>query len=314
MRLGTTISALFVACAALIAPAAGQSPCPANPNALGLARTVEVDTTGGPGFGFEQYKAHDFLVLKEVVLTFDDGPWPGNTAAVLAALAHHCVKATFFPVGKHALWHPEILKQVAAAGHSIGGHTWSHANLGNPKSAPAAKRAKGAAEPESSKQDRGVEEIEKGFSAVKLALSGPPAPFFRFPFLKDPKELLDYLGTRNIAVFSHDLDSFDFKMRKPEDVIKSVMTKLERKGKGIVLMHDFQQATAKAVPDLLNLLKEKGYRIVHMKAKKPLATIAQWDEAAKSEIKGVIGGDRPTSSVIRTIEEAPAASATAAKK
>jgi peptidoglycan/xylan/chitin deacetylase (PgdA/CDA1 family) len=311
MRLGTTISASLLAWAVFIAPAAAQSPCPGNPHALGLARTVEVDTTGGPGFGFEQYKAHDFLVLNEVVLTFDDGPWPGNTPAVLAALAHHCVKATFFPVGKHALWHPEILKQVAAAGHSIGGHTWSHANLGAQKAASPRKRGKGAAEPESSGQDRGIEEIEKGFSAVKLALGNNPAPFFRFPFLKDPKELLDYLGTRSIAIFSHDLDSFDFKMRKPEDVIKSVMTKLERKGKGIILMHDFQQATAKAVPDLLNLLKEKGYKVVHMKAKTPLKTIAQWDEAAKSEIKGVIGGDRPTSSVIRTIEEAPAASTTA---
>src|SRR5215510_1511732 len=70
--------------------------CP-NPNALGLARTVEVDTTGGPGFGFEQYKAHDFLVQREVVLTFDDGPWPVNTRAVLDALAQHCVKAIFFP-------------------------------------------------------------------------------------------------------------------------------------------------------------------------------------------------------------------------
>jgi peptidoglycan/xylan/chitin deacetylase (PgdA/CDA1 family) len=307
MRLGTAISVSFVACAAFITPAAGQSPCPGNPNALGLARTVEVDTTGGPGFGFEHYKAHDFLVLNEVVLTFDDGPWPGNTPAVLAALAHHCTKATFFPVGKHALWHPEILKQVAAAGHTIGGHTWSHANLAGAKT--AAKRAKGAAEPESSLHDRGVEEIEKGFSAVKLALGSPPAPFFRFPFLKDPKDQLEYLGSRNIAVFSTDLDSFDFKMRKPEDVIKSVMTRLERKGKGIILMHDFQQATAKAAPDLLNLLKEKGYKVVHMKAKTPLATIAQWDEAAKGEIKGAIGGDRPTSSVIRTIDEAPSATA-----
>ncbi len=308
MRLGTAIWLSLFACAAFTGPAAGQGPCPGNPNALGLARTVEVDTTGGPGFGFEQYKAHDFLVLKEVVLTFDDGPWPGNTPAVLAALAHHCVKATFFPVGKHALWHPEILKQVAAAGHTIGGHTWSHANLASLKTPFAVKRAKVAAEPEN-KHDRGVEEIEKGFSAVKLALGAPPSPFFRFPFLKDPKDQLEYLGTRNIAVFSHDLDSFDFKMRKPEDVIKSVMTKLERKGKGIILMHDFQQATAKAVPDLLDQLKEKGYKVVHMKAKTPLATIAQWDEAAKAEIKGAIGGDRPTSSVIRTIDEAPAQAA-----
>ena len=100
---------------------------------------------------------------------------------------------------------------------------------------------------------------------------------------------MDYLGTRNIAVFSHDLDSFDFKMRKPEDVVKSVMSKLEKKGKGIILMHDFQQATAKAVPDLLTELKAKGYKVVHMRAKTPLATLAQWDEAAKGEIKGAVG-------------------------
>ena len=146
MRLGTAISVSVIAFAAFTAPAAAQSPCPGNPNALGLARTVEVDTTGGPGFGFEQYKAHDFLVLNEVVLTFDDGPWPGNTTAVLAALAHHCTKATFFPVGKHALWHPEILKQVAVAGHTIGAHTWSHVNLAKVKA------------------DKATEEIEKGGS------------------------------------------------------------------------------------------------------------------------------------------------------
>jgi peptidoglycan/xylan/chitin deacetylase (PgdA/CDA1 family) len=280
-----------------VAPAFAQGRAPgscANPNALGLARTVEVDTTGGPGFGFEQYKAHDFLLLREVVLTFDDGPWPNNTRAVLAALAEHCVKATFFPIGKHALWHPEILKEVAAAGHTIGGHTWSHANLGKMKG------------------DKATEEIEKGFSAIKIALGAPPSPFFRFPYLKDPKEELDYLGTRNIAIFSHDLDSFDFKMRKPEDVIKSVMTKLEKKGKGIILLHDFQQATAKAVPELLNQLKANGYKVVHMKAKTPVATLAQWDEAAKGEVKGAVGGDRPTTSVVRTIEEAQPASATTA--
>src|SRR5437763_12013885 len=102
--------------------------CP-KPTALGISRIVEVDTTGGPGFGFEHFKEHDFLRPKEVVLTFDDGPWPNNTPAVLAALAAQCVKATFFPIGKHATWHPEILKQVAAAGHSIGTHTWSPADL-----------------------------------------------------------------------------------------------------------------------------------------------------------------------------------------
>jgi len=293
MRIPTTLAATLVLSGLSLtgAWAQGQAGSCANPNALGLARTVEVDTTGGPGFGFEQYRAHDFLLQREVVLTFDDGPWPANTRAVLDALAQHCVKAIFFPIGKHALWHPEILKEVAAAGHTIGGHTWSHANLG---------KAKG---------DKGIEEIEKGFSAVKLALGGPPAPFFRFPFLQDPKDLMEYLGTRNIAVFSHDLDSFDFKMRKPEDVIKSVMTKLERKSKGIILLHDFQQATAKAIPDLLAELKAKGYKVVHMKAKASLTTLPQWDDAARSEIKGVTASDRPTSSVVRTLDETPPATA-----
>src|SRR5215468_3510212 len=113
------------------AAAASQTLAPTakNANALGTSRIVEVDTSGGPGFGFEHFKEHDFLRPKEVVLTFDDGPWPKNTPAVLAALASHCTKATFFPIGKHATYHPEILKQVAAAGHTIGSHTWSHATL-----------------------------------------------------------------------------------------------------------------------------------------------------------------------------------------
>jgi peptidoglycan/xylan/chitin deacetylase (PgdA/CDA1 family) len=75
-----------------------------------------VFTTGGPGFGFEHFKSHDFLREGEVVLTFDDGPWPKNTPAVLAALAAHCTKAIFFPIGLHATYEPGILKQVAAAG------------------------------------------------------------------------------------------------------------------------------------------------------------------------------------------------------
>jgi len=299
MRLGTAITVSCLAFAASAAPALAQKaqPC-ANPGAMGLARTVEIDTTGGPGFGFEQYKQYDFLVLKEVVLTFDDGPWPVNTRAVLDALAQECVKATFFPIGKHALWHPEILKEVVAAGHTVGGHTWSHANLS--KGTGKSKGDKTA----DAKNDKAIEEIEKGFSAVKIALGAPPQPFFRFPYLQDPKEAVAYLGSRNIAIFSHDLDSFDFKIHKPDDVVKSVMSKLEKKGKGIILMHDFQAGTAKALPALLADLKAKGYKVVHMRAKAPLATLAQWDEAAKGEMKGTGSPDRPVSSVIRTIEEA----------
>ena len=269
------------------APVAKIPPCAANPDGLGVSRVVEIDTTGGPGFGFEHYKAYDFLQNKEVVLTFDDGPWPGTTKAVLDALANHCTKATFFTIGKHALYHPEILKTVAAAGHTIGTHTWSHVDLS--KLTP----------------DQAKEEIEKGFSAVKLALGGAPASFFRFPQLKGPPDMEAYLGSRNVGIFSTDIDSFDFKHgKKPEAVVKTVMEKLDKKGKGIVLLHDFQKVTAAAIPTLLTELKAKGYKIVHLKSKAPATTIASFDADMEKGARGFVAGAAPgqaPSSVIKTI-------------
>jgi len=263
--------------------AAPDPGCPGNPNALGVSRVVEIDTTGGPGFGFEHFKAYDFLKINEVVLTFDDGPWPNNTPAVLAALAAHCTKALFFPIGKHALWHPEILKQVAEAGHTIGSHTWSHADL-------------------SKKNVVGKDEIEKGISAVQAALGESRlSPFFRFPYLRQPPELQTYLGERNIATFSTDLDSFDFKLRKPEQVIDSVMKKLKKRGKGIILMHDFQQHTAQALPELLRQLQAGGYKVVWIRAKDTLKPLPQYDAMMTQEIKGGGNAARPISSVVRTI-------------
>ena len=247
-------------------PAKSAGGACSNPNALGVARTVEIDTTGGPGFGFEHFSQHDFLRDHEVVLTFDDGPWP-TTPAVLKALADECVKATFFTIGKHATYYPEIVRQVAAAGHTVGSHTWSHADLSRKK------------------KEEAIDEIEKGISAVKWALDdqGQAAPFFRFPALRHPPELVTYLGERNIAIFSTDMDSFDFKMRKPEQVIKSVMTKLEKHGKGIVLMHDFQHATSEAVPELLAQLKANGYKIVHMKARVAVKSLPKYDEELQKD-------------------------------
>src|SRR5919108_3031802 len=214
------------------APVSTRPPCN-NPNALGIGRTVEIDTTGGPGFGFEHFKELDFLKDKEVVLTFDDGPWEKNTPAVLKALADECTTGIFFSIGKHATYYPEILKEVYKAGHTIGTHTWSHVALVNKKLS----------------EDQRKEEIEKGISAVKWALGGvAPAPFFRFPALQHPPEMLTYLGERNIASFSCDIDSFDFKYRgtKPMDL---VMKGLEKKGKGILLLHDYQKHTAEFLPE-----------------------------------------------------------------
>jgi peptidoglycan/xylan/chitin deacetylase (PgdA/CDA1 family) len=282
------------------APAsAAASSCPGNPNALGVSRVVEVDTTGGPGFGFEHFKTHDFLRPGEVVLTFDDGPWPKNTPMVLQALAYHCTKAIFFPIGLHATYEPGILKQVAAAGHAVGSHTWCHQDLSKTTGhcRVGEKTVSVTYDPK--------DEIEMGISAVRWAVGGPTAPYFRFPALRQPPELIQYLGQRNIAIFSTDFDSFDFKARKPEQVRQAVMAKLKKFGKGIVLMHDFQHATAEAAAALLNDLKAGGYKVVFMKPKDSITTVASYDEKLLKEIKTTSGGasDRPTSTVIKTISE-----------
>ncbi len=276
-----------VARAPAAAPAPAKAPC-ANPDAIGIGRTVEIDTTGGPGFGFEHFKQLDFLRDKEVVLTFDDGPWPGNTPSVLKALAEECTTGIFFIIGKHATYYPEILKQVAAAGHTVGTHTWSHIALVNKKL---------------SEQQR-KDEIEKGFAAVKWALGGKaPAPFFRFPALQHPPEMVTYLGERNIAMFSCDLDSFDFKAKNAQQIIDTVMRKVDKLGKGIILMHDFHKHTAEALPELLKKLKAGGYKVVAMRAKAPADVLAKYEEEIVKEAKLPTVSARPVNSVVQTISE-----------
>jgi peptidoglycan/xylan/chitin deacetylase (PgdA/CDA1 family) len=288
----TTLAATPSAAAPQPQPAPSATAIPAcdKPGGMGLARIVEIDTTGGPGFGFEHFKQYDFLRDKEVVLTFDDGPWPGNTPAVLKALADECLKATFFEIGKHATWHPEITKQVIEAGMTVGTHTWSHKDLARNPYANDIEQAKA--------------EIEMGISAVHMAAGGGKvAPFFRFPALQHPPQLLSYLAERNIGVFSTDIDSRDFKLHKPEDVIKSVMSQLEKHGKGIILIHDFKHHTAEAIPELIRQLKAGGYKMVHMVPKGEVTTVPKYDEMLSHEDKLSSNNTRPESSVIRTIGE-----------
>lgn len=281
------------------APAAAPAPAPApvqqtttctNPNALGVSRVVEIDTTGGPGFGFDHFKQFDFLTDKEVVLTFDDGPWPVNTPAVLKALADECTKGLFFSVGKHATYHPEILRQVLAQGHTVGTHTWSHVNLNGKKMT----------------EQMAKDEVEKGISAVKWALGTNPSPFFRFPQLQHNPAIVSYFGTRNVAMFSTDIDSFDFrKGATPEKIIETVMTRLDKLGKGIILMHDFQKHTGEAMPALLARLKAGGYKVVQMKAKTTLQSLPEYDEALMKDMKVPTAGTsmRPISSVVQTVSQ-----------
>jgi peptidoglycan/xylan/chitin deacetylase (PgdA/CDA1 family) len=233
-----------------------------NANALGVSRVLTVDTAAGPQFGSVQY--HDLQPLKdkEVVLTFDDGPSGAHTPTVLAALAAHCTKATFFMVGRMAAAYPKLVRQVAADGHSIGLHTWSHRNL----KAMSARRAAG--------------EIELGASVVSHALGRPTAPFFRFPYLADPNSMISYLKGKGVGIFSIDIDSYDFRTRSGARMQRTVMRQLKKRGRGIILMHDIQTSTARGIRGLLDALKEGGYKVVHVVPKSTFKTRAEYDAKA----------------------------------
>ena len=253
-----------------------QSKCRQGPNALGVSRTVEIDATGGPRFGRMQYRDHDFLQEGEVVLTFDDGPHPKFTPEILDALDEHCTKATFFVLGQRALSFPAQLREVGRRGHTIGTHTWSHANLGRSS----------AAQIES--------QIELGISAVQLALDGPTAPFFRFPYLSDPASAQAYLKSRDIVNISIDVDSHDFRTKSPSRMISNVMRGLQQKKKGIILWHDIQPSTGNGIRQMLAELKSRGYRVVHIQPKQSQSTIAAYDERLERD-----RGGRPRVAAVR---------------
>jgi hypothetical protein len=185
---------------------------------------------------------------------------------VLEALAAHCTKATFFVVGRMAVADPEMVREYARLGHTIGIHTWSHANLHS--ITPLKART----------------EIELGFSAVQQALGKPVAPFFRFPYLADTKSMTTHLQERQVAIFSIDLDSKDFRTRDPGTVHRRVMGDLARAKKGIILFHDIQPSTARALPSLLADLKAKGYRVVHLQPKAEATTMPEFDVVAQREL------------------------------
>jgi len=266
---GAALRAIEIASAtaALVALVVSASPTAAiacdNPDkALGVARVVEIDTSGGPIFGSmtKREKEESFLAEGEVVLTFDDGPVPWVTKPILDTLDRFCTKATFFSVGEMALSYPAMVKEVLARGHTVGTHTWSHPNNLRRLSA-----------------DKARDEIERGFAAVALAASGDIAPFFRFPGLNDSDELLAYLQSRSIASFTVDVISNDSFIGSPQRIADRTLKQAAARGGGILLFHDLKRPTAKALPAILAGLKAKGFKVVHLRAKTPVVPLATLD-------------------------------------
>jgi peptidoglycan/xylan/chitin deacetylase (PgdA/CDA1 family) len=247
--------------------AAGVDACAARTDMLGLSRVIEVDAARGPMFGSSPQGAFDVLGDREVILTFDDGPLRPYTAQVLKALAAHCTKATFFMVGRMAVADPAMVKEVAKHGHTIGAHTWSHAKL------------------QTVGLNEARDEIELGFSAVTKALGRPIAPFFRFPYLRMSNTAIGYLKSRDVASFYIDIDSRDFDTRDRATLERRVLAQLAKRGKGILLFHDIQPSTAQALKGILDKLKMRGYKVVHMVPKTNATTLAKFDTLAARKIE-----------------------------
>jgi peptidoglycan/xylan/chitin deacetylase (PgdA/CDA1 family) len=232
------------------------TPCPGQPDTLGTARILAVDPATTAPVGRKSFPRTLPLAPKEVVLTFDDGPWPATTAAVLEALKRECVLATFFLVGRMAADHPALARRILAEGHTIGHHTNVHPLLN--LMMPAAAEA----------------EIDRGFRAVDTALYGhggakPRTPFFRFPGFASTPALLDHLKQRGVAVFGTDFWASDWNPMTPDQQLRLVLERLEAAGGGIVLFHDTKTQTAAMIPAFLRALKRGGYSVVHIVPAQP---------------------------------------------
>ena len=230
--------------------AAHAAECP-RPGTLGTSRVLAVDAATTPRVGLKSFPQTLPLDDHEVVLTFDDGPWRATTPLVLAALAHECVRATFFLIGRSASEHPDLVRRIAAGDHTIGHHTWRH---------PSLKRMTLSA---------ATEEIDRGIAADEVALHGvanriPSTPFFRFPGFESTPATLELLQSRSIVVFGADLWASDWNPMTPRQELKLLTDRLTAAGKGIILLHDPKTRTAAMLPAFLRYLADNHYRVVHV--------------------------------------------------
>jgi peptidoglycan/xylan/chitin deacetylase (PgdA/CDA1 family) len=225
--------------------------CNGKTDALGTSRVIAVDPKEHTRVGTMQYPETLPLADHEIVLTFDDGPSPRYTDPILDTLASECVKATFFMVGAMARTFPTEARRVFAEGHTIGTHSFRHPFTFQRMT-----------------EDEAGAEIDRGIEAVAAALgdSADVAPFFRVPGFLTSKSTEAALASRGLMTWSADFAADDWRRISSAEIVKRALSRIEARGRGILLLHDIHQHTVDALPIILKELKERGYKIVQIVA------------------------------------------------
>ena len=188
---------------------------------------------------------------KKVSLTFDDGPHPVHTQAIMDVLDAHDMPATFFVIGKTVVQNPDIAKSIVVRGYDVGLHSFTHS-----RDAHMTK-----------------ERLEWELSATRYAVetaTGVSPRIYRPPFQIDITAVVtDYSRVTGgplqwIRDFGYipvgaDADSYDWSVKSESDILTQVKLSLHR---GNVLVFHDTEHTAKALPMVFALLAQEGYEVV----------------------------------------------------
>jgi peptidoglycan/xylan/chitin deacetylase (PgdA/CDA1 family) len=237
-------------------PASATSPAPVILVPAGTGPASSLRTTG----------------TATVALTFDDGPDPVQTPKILAILAEHQVKATFCVVGEQVRKHPQIVRQIAAAGHTLCNHTWDH-SLTIGKDKPAEIQA----------------DLRRTNDAIKAAVPDAQIPFFRAPGGNFTDALVQTAYADGMTSLYWEVDPRDWDQPAGEDdathvekIVKGVQKDV-RPG-SIVLSHDFDQPdTVLAYEQLLPWLTENFQLGVPSEPAPPTSTAPDAADSPASE-------------------------------
>jgi peptidoglycan/xylan/chitin deacetylase (PgdA/CDA1 family) len=205
----------------------------------------------------------------ELVLTFDDGPNPKTTPAVLDALAKHHLHVIFFQVGEMVgnknKKVPDIEARIVREGHIIANHTMTHQDLCKLKKVS---------------DDKAAREIDESHDTI-VAVAGIRPVWFRVPYGVRCARVEKLLADRGLVHFHWDLDPQEWKHNDPVKAVKYVEGELSRMGdRNVLLMHDIKTATVKALPEILDWIDAENARRVAAH-KRPIRIIQGYDLAAE---------------------------------